>query len=396
MQQQQQQHRQHDHRRQQQHRQQQQHGHVSRHSLGLLPSAIASVPFPGAGPEDAEGRTVHHNILCVAGWNDDVREHQLNLMNLNVQKLFGEIDDVPEVSLLSSFTVPRAVVSLDVSQETRGSTMAVAGGDDGALYRLKLSLPTAPGSSPSAIRLDTADIGETDLLEFCRPHRHHVSDVRVHASGEVAVSVSLEGSMCMTDLTSRSSQTVVQCAATSFTQCAFTRSSSSSIVTGSHQGCCVVWDARTPAGRSSASSVPGSSTGTLRMGNGANHVEPVTALATHPSKPHVFVCGGAAGLFKEYDFRYPEGPTFSERVGRDAITSICYENQGSSVERLRFCTEAGSLYKVIQGEGAALVYEEAHTPFTGLAVSPGVGDSQVFCATGAEAMVFLTTQSKYY
>lgn len=375
--------------------QQEQHGHVSRHSLGLLPCAIASVPFPRAGPEDAEGRTVHHNILCVAGWNDDVREHQLNLMNLNVQKLFGEIDDVPEVSLLSSFTVPRAVASLNVSQETRGSTIVVAGGDDGALYRLKLTLPTAPGSSPSAIRLDTADIGETDLLEFCRPHNHLVSDVRVHESGEVAVSVSLDGSMCVTDLTSRSSRTVVQCAATSFTQCAFTRLSSSSIVTGSHQGCCAVWDARTPAGNE-GSSAPGSSTGKLRVGNDANPIEPVSALATHPSKPHVFVCGGAAGLLKEYDFRYPEGPTFSERVGRDAITSICYENQGSSVERLRFCTEAGSLYKVIQGEGAALVYEEAHTPFTGLAVSPSVGDSQVFCATAAEAMVFLTMPSKYY
>ena len=384
---------------QERHPQQQPHGHVSRHSLGLLPSAIASVPFPRAGPEDAEGRTVHHNILCVAGWNDDVREHQLNLMNLNVQKLFGEIDDVPEVSLLSSFTVPRAVASLDVSQETRGSTMVVAGGDDGALYRLRLTLPTAPGSSPSAIRLDTADFGETDLLEFCRPHRHLVSDVRVHESGEVAVSVSLDGSMCMTDLTSRSSQTVVQNAATSFTQCAFTRSSRSSIVTGSHQGCCVVWDARTPAG-GDGSSAPGGSgalaTGKLRVGNDANDAEPVTALATHPSKPHVFVCGGAEGLFKEYDFRYPERPTFSERVGRDAITSICYENQGSSVERLRFCTDGGSLYKVIQGEGAALVYEEAHTPFTGLAVSPGVGDSQVFCATAAEAMVFLSMASKYY
>ena len=374
---------------------------MSRHSLGLVPSVIASVPFPSAGPEDAEGRTFHHNILCVAGWNDDVREHQLNLMNLNVQKLLGEIDDVPELSLLSSFTTPRAVTSLDVPQETRGSTIVVAGGEDGALYRLKLTLPTTPGSSPSAIRLDTADIGETDILEFCRPHKHHVSDVRVHETGEVAVSVSLDGSMCMTDLTTArspgssswssapsASRMVVQNAATSFTQCAFTRSSSSSIVTGSHQGCCAVWDVRAPHGTGRSSK--------LRVGNDANSMEPVTALATHPSKPHVFVCGGAAGLFKEYDFRFPDRPTFSERVARDAISSICYENQGSSVERLRFCTEAGCLFKMIQGEGAALVYEEVHTPFVGLAVSAGVGDSQVFGATASEGLVYLSTSSRYY
>lgn len=386
---------------QRQQRGQQQHGHVSRHSVGLLPSVISSVPFPSAGPEVADGRTIHHNILCVAGWNEDVREHQLNLVNLNVQKLLGEIDEVPEVSLLSSFSVPRAVTSLDVAQETRGSTVVVAGGDNGALYRLKLSLPTAPGSSPSAIRLDTADIGETDLLEFCRPHRHLVSDVRVHDSGEMAVSVSLDGSMCMTDLTATTqslgsssarsaSRTVVQTASTSFTQCAFTRSSGSSIVTGNYQGNCAVWDVRAP-------SSTGGSSSKLRVGNDANPVEPITALETHPSKPHVFVCGGAAGLFKEYDFRYPEGPTFSERVGgRDAITSIRYENQGSSVERLRFCTEAGGLFKMIQGEGAALVYEEPHTPFTGLAVSSGVGDSQVFCATASEGLVYLAMSSKYY
>ena len=392
-------------------------GHVSRHSLGLMARAVCAVPFPAAGPEDAEGRTVHHNILCVAGWNEDVREQQLNLINLNVHKVMGEIADPPEVSLLSSFSVPsRSVTCMDVSQETRGSAVVVAGGDDGGLYRLKLTLPTTPGSSPSAVRLDAADIGETDLLEFCRPHGHLVTDVRVHESGEVAASVSMDGSLCLTDLRrgrgaagagGGASQTVVRNVATSFTQCAFTRSSNLSVVTGSHQGCCVVWDARNGGNNNG---------GKLRVGNGIDRNarsknaasggggegegkgerEPVTALATHPSKPHVFVCGRAGGLFQEFDFRYPDRPTFSERVGRDAITSMCYENQGSSVERLRFCTEGGCIYKVVKGDGAVLAYEEASTPFTGLAVSSRAGDSQVFCTTGSEGLVYLSMSSKYY
>ena len=386
------------------------HGHVSRHSLGLQPSALCTVPFPAAGPEDAEGRTVHHNILCVAGWNDDIREEQLNLLNLNVHKVLGEIADPPEVSLLSSFAVPRPVTCVDVPQETRGSTIVVAGGGDGGLYRLKLTLPTTPGSSPSAIRLDAADIGDTDLLEFSRPHRQLVTDVRVHESGEVAASVSMDGSLCLTDLTGSASashsRAVVRNVATSFTQCAFTRSSNLSVVTGSHQGCCVVWDVRGGSGssklrvgdRANGTNSTNSTNNTNNTDGAVSNLssEPVTSLATHPSKPHVFVCGGAAGLFQEYDFRYPDRPTFVERVGRDAITSICYENQGSSVERLRFCTEAGCLYKVIQGDGAALVYEEPHTPFTGLAVSSRAGDSQVFCATGSEGLVYLNMSSKYY
>jgi len=242
-------------------------------------------------------------------------------------------------------------------------------------------------------------------LEFCRPHGHLVTDVRVHESGEVAASVSMDGSLCLTDLRrgrggagaeGGASQTVVRNVATSFTQCAFTRSSNLSVVTGSHQGCCVVWDARNGGNNNNG--------GKLRVGNGIDRndresesgSEPVTALATHPSKPHVFVCGRAGGLFQEFDFRYPDRPTFSERVGRDAITSMCYENQGSSVERLRFCTEGGCIYKVVKGDGAVLAYEEAGTPFTGLAVSSRAGDSQVFCTTGSEGLVYLSMSSKYY
>jgi WD40 repeat protein len=374
------------------------HGHVSRHFLGMAPNSIASVPFPAAGPEDSEGRTSHHNILCLAGWNDDLREYQLSIINLNVQKVLGEIAEAPEVSLLSSFVAPKQVTCLDISQGTRGETMVVGGSSDGSLYRLKLTLPHAPGSSPSAIRLDAADIADADLVEFSRPHRHSVSDVRVHESGEVAASVSLDGSLCLTDLslsTSGSqgslggesvdrSRQIIWSESISFTQCAFTRLGGSSIVTGSHQGCCVVWDARA------------SGLSKVRMGKGAYDIEPVTALATHPSKPHVFVCGGGSGLFREYDFRYPEDPVSSERVGRDAITSICYENQGSTIERLRFCTESGCVYKVIQGQGAHLVYEEPRTPLTGICVSPCGGDSQIFCSSGAEGLVYLNMSSKYY
>lgn len=46
---------------------------LSRHFLGVSAFDIASVSFPQAGPEDHEGKSLHHNILCVAGWSADAQ-----------------------------------------------------------------------------------------------------------------------------------------------------------------------------------------------------------------------------------------------------------------------------------------------------------------------------------
>ncbi len=46
---------------------------LSRHFLATTASTLGAVPFPPSGPEDSDGKSVHHNILCITGWNDDLQ-----------------------------------------------------------------------------------------------------------------------------------------------------------------------------------------------------------------------------------------------------------------------------------------------------------------------------------
>jgi len=43
---------------------------LSRHFLATTASTLGAVPFPPSGPEDSDGKSVHHNVLCITGWND--------------------------------------------------------------------------------------------------------------------------------------------------------------------------------------------------------------------------------------------------------------------------------------------------------------------------------------
>jgi WD40 repeat protein len=318
----------------------------------------------------------------------------MNLCNFRVEKKSGGILGSPELSLLSTFVSHSRCTTIDIGRQFKSfhgdSSMVVAGSTDGHLYRMKLTLPTIPGSSPSAIRLDGSDFENTSLLSFARPHRGFCSSVAVHENGNVAASVSLDGTLCISNLDGKSRGQASRvhhdsAGAVSFSCCRWTMSGDS-VVTTNHQGGTSVWDLRDVKSKLLLRCHEYSS----NKGRG----ESLISLACNPAKSHVCVVGTDGGHLYEWDFRFPKEPAYTDMVD-GPVKSIVYENQGSTVERLRFCTENGRIYKMIDGE-AHLLYEEPLLGFESMCVSSTGIDSQLFCSTQQEGLIYITTSSKYY
>ncbi|KAI8102130.1 hypothetical protein M9435_005736 [Picochlorum sp. BPE23] len=363
---------------------------LSRHFLACQAEGLGVVPFPPPGQEDSEGRTSQHNILCLGGWNEEAKEYQLSLCNLCVEKKYGDIIAPPDVSVLASFQTPGCCSTVDVARSNQSfqgsSDVIVAGSKHGHLHRLRLTVPNVPGSCPSAIRLREGDFDDTVLTSFARPHRGPCTSVSVQDGASIVASVSLDGTLALSDLEGSSSDSKVHDdagGAVSYTSCSWTKMADS-LVTTNHQGRVTLWDFRDRVS-------------SMCMGYDeyiAEHHEPLLSLASNPAKSHVCVTGSSAGEFSEWDFRYPKEPTFTERV-RGAINAIRYECEGSTVERLRFCTDSGGIYKVAGGE-AHLLYEEPHGVFENMCVSSTGTDSQIFCSSNQEGIIFISNLVKYF
>lgn len=105
------------------------------------------------------------------------------LSSISLQKKGGDVLGVPQLESLASFETQALCTSLDVHHDpVTSSVVVVAGLDDGTLVRLRMNVPTLPGSSPSAIRLQNGDFVDTQLLTWARPHRHTCSSVSLDPS----------------------------------------------------------------------------------------------------------------------------------------------------------------------------------------------------------------------
>ncbi len=47
--------------------------HLSRHFLGQQADRLCIIPFPSAGPPDAEGIATAHKLVAFGGWNQDAK-----------------------------------------------------------------------------------------------------------------------------------------------------------------------------------------------------------------------------------------------------------------------------------------------------------------------------------
>ena len=170
--------------------------------------------------------------------------------------------------------------------------------------------------------------------------------------------------------------------ATSFTCCEWT-AAGSTIVTSSHQGFVQVWDVRD---RQRC----GLTLGQTNEGSQA----PIVSLANNPAKSHVSVTGRQSGEIQEWDMRSPKSPTLTTSVD-GCVTSIVYGERGSTVERLRFCTSSGKIFKLDKGE-CRLLYEEAFAEFRHLCTTTSGSDTHLFCSTSQEGLIYMSSSSKYY
>eukprot|EP00890_Picochlorum_soloecismus_P001225 jgi/Picsp_1/2102/NSC_05567-R1_nucleoporin 43kda len=360
--------------------------HLSRHFLGLQAESVASVPFPPAGYEDLGGESSNHNILACCGWSEDSQEYQTSLYGLEVRRKHGCIIETPQLSLLASFQTASRCHALDVEQCSSDSAILVAGSSDGSLYRLRLQIPSLPGSLPSDIRLKEQDFQETELLPFVKPHSSCCTSVSINKGAYTAASVSLDGVLALTALNLQDSVAVPgenikihhdAKGAIAMTGCAWS-ASSWSLFTCTFQGQVQLWDVRSQARPVTlGSSLP---IATQRY--------PLTSLASHPANAHVCVVGSENGMFLEWDVRYPKVPRFQDQV-EGGIRCVAYESKGSAEDRVLFCTDVGKIYKRSKNM-CEEIYAEASEGFQCMCTSSHGSDSQLFCSTYEEGLVFMS------
>ena len=111
-----------------------------------------------------------------------VQESQLLLVDFRTMYSASDIHSHPELSVLASFRGESSIAAISASTEVDGSgcVSVVAGLANGALSRLRMSVPTVPGSSPESITLFEEDFQEDASLNiWTRPHSGLVAAVDI-------------------------------------------------------------------------------------------------------------------------------------------------------------------------------------------------------------------------
>ena len=122
---------------------------LSRHFLAEQAQVAALLPFP---PSGADGGTAHA-LLALGGWAQDAQEHHLTIADLAVCYRGTNVAAQPTLSRLASFEPPAPITSLAGGDLGAGRVLLLAGAADGSLSRLRLQVPTAPGSHPEQIQV---------------------------------------------------------------------------------------------------------------------------------------------------------------------------------------------------------------------------------------------------
>lgn len=387
---------------------------LSRHFLASRSSCLGIIPFAPAGHPDPEyGISVTHNLLSMAGWNDDAQEYQLSISDLVVGYTSNDVHEkfgATHLNLLASFSLAAAPTALRVGKTSSdgSSVMVVVGMKDGSLSRLRLHVPLIPGSLPSSIQLKEEDFDGAALAPWIQSQFHQIIETRQPdamdiptasaaagpitgidvstsaTSGCDTLMASIDGTLALVRSDDTSSSARVHLLHQSeqrayhslaFTSCAWM--SQHVCATTSLQGVVHVWDVRSSSPCVHRRCLP------------PVQRDAILSLAVHPARPHSCAVGDARGSIVLWDFRAHDTHAAAHCIiGSAAIASLLYTDPTPG---LLYSTDRGTI-GLVSGDGTTPmknIYEEPGASIEAMSVSSAGAASQLFATTDQEALIFM-------
>ncbi|KAG7674832.1 hypothetical protein Ndes2526B_g07672 [Nannochloris sp. 'desiccata'] len=362
--------------------------HLSRHFLASRASCLISIPFAAAGQPDEAGIATTHNLLAFTGWNEDAQEHQLTLADLAVGYTANDVSDVQALNVLASFRLPAASTALSTAQFDTNSVAVVVAAADGSLLRLRLQIPTIPGSHPESIQLREEDFDNDYLVCWCPSvHFGPATAIDMDSKGNV-LSTGADGRICLTQMKNDARPTTTTTTelhnshgGITFTQVQWT--TPHTFATTSLQGVVHSWDTRTPT--APVQSLSGSASRSLAS---------LLSLQSHPAQPHVLATGDDHGVVAFWDLRR-QGQCVTKVHAEGAITSLTYDTTNGGAggrDRLFIGTSKGIVggASAIPGSMPSAIYREpAEAAIEGLCLSTAGAANQIFASTDQEVLLFM-------
>jgi hypothetical protein len=111
-----------------------------------------------------------------------LQEHRLSIFDVAV-RYNGSEAATPAINKLACFQHPGTVTAAKAVDMGEGSVMLVTASDEGRLCRLRMQVPTAPGSSPAGIQLKGEDLDGPFLSPCVEAHSCSITGMDVHAGG---------------------------------------------------------------------------------------------------------------------------------------------------------------------------------------------------------------------
>ncbi|PRW44562.1 nuclear pore complex NUP43 [Chlorella sorokiniana] len=385
---------------------------LSRHFLGEDLSCIAAVPFAAAGAAEG-GVATTHNLLALGTWSEDAQESRLTIVDLAVGHSGDEVAAHPAMKRLASFTHSGRVAAVEVADLGSGALLLLAASGDGIVGRLRMTVPTQPGSQPEEIQLREEDFDGALLLPWLDAHTAPVAALAASTDRRELLTAAADGSLALTPLTaedsSSSSRLYDSSGAVTFSAARW--NGPHTAVTGSLQGLLHVWDAR-QGGRPALQLQQPVPAGTA-PGVAALPAAAITCLDVHPAQHFACATGAADGSIAVWDLRAASasqqpgqqagaGAAAAPAVACCSVTggtgaSVCdlrFEGSstiGSGSQRLVYCTSGGALGLLRDAAAGAgrLLFQEPTAAVRGCCMGATGPCTQLFATTDQEGLVYI-------
>lgn len=321
-------------------------------------------------------------IVDVFSAGQHLQEYQLTLADLAVAYVASDVAQTPAFNVLASFRTPAAPAALACAEVVGSAVTVVIALADGSLSRLRMQVPTIPGSHPESVQLREEDFEEDALATWMQCHNGPATAIGIETgsgSGTV-LSAGADGRICLTRMDAESPDAPITFydshAAITFTQAQW--ASPNTCVTTSQQGVVHAWDLRSGAA---------GPTHSLSLDSGQRH--PLLSLCVNPAQPHTLACGSSNGEVALWDLR--NTGHCSARLQADslsgAVTGLTYDTGGGG-GRLLVSTSKG-LIGAVAGDRVVELYREPGASVDGMCVTSAGAASELFATTDQEVLVFM-------